>query len=156
MGCLCKNPFDVIALSETWLKPSTTDAEIDIPNYSITRNDRTDKTGGGTAFYVRNGLPFRSRGDLQSSNIETCWIEIIRPKTKSLFICSVYRSPNFNIQTFIENLRNDLSEIQESSEVILLGDFNVDYQLRSTAKSRLQTLAPVRFRLNNSSRRRLE
>ena len=30
-----KNPFDVIALSETWLKPSTTDAEIDIPNYSI-------------------------------------------------------------------------------------------------------------------------
>ena len=72
-------------------KPSTTDAEIDIPNYSITRNDRTDKTGGGTAFYVRNGLPFRSRGDLQSSNIETCCIEIIRPKTKSLFICSVYR-----------------------------------------------------------------
>ena len=66
---------------------------------------------------------------------------IIRPKTKSLFICSVYRSPDFNIQTFIENLRNDLSEIQESAEVILLGDFNVDYQLRSTAKSRLQTLA---------------
>ena len=136
-----KNPFDVIALSETWLKHLTTDAEIDIPNYSITRNDRTDKTGGGTAFYVRNGLPFRSRGDLQSSNIETCWIEIIRPKTKSLFICSVYRSPNFSIQTFIEKLRNDLSEIQERAEVILLGDFNVDYQLRSTAKSRLQTLA---------------
>ena len=34
-----------------------------------------------------------------------------------------------------------MSEIQESAEVILLGDFNVDYQLRSTAKSRLQTLA---------------
>ena len=48
---------------------------------------------------------------------------------------------NFNIRIFIEKLRNDLSEIQESAEVILLGDFNVDYQLRSTAKSRLQTLA---------------
>ena len=56
-------------------------------------------------------------------------------------MCSVYRSPDFNIQTFIEKLRNELSEIQESAEVILLGDFNVDYQLRSTAKSRLQTLA---------------
>ena len=45
-----KNPFDVIALSETWLKPSTTDAEIDIPNYSMTRNDRTDQTGGERHF----------------------------------------------------------------------------------------------------------
>jgi hypothetical protein len=54
---ISKNPFDVIALSETWLKPSTNNAEIDIPNYSITRHDRSDKTGGGTAFYVRNGLP---------------------------------------------------------------------------------------------------
>ncbi len=75
---ISKNPFDVIAVSETWLKPSTPNDEIDIPNYSIYRNDRTDKTGGGMAFYVRNGLPFRLRGDLQSSDIETCWIEIIR------------------------------------------------------------------------------
>ena len=117
-----KNPFDVIALSETWLKPSTTDAEIDIPNYSITRNDRTDKTGGGTAFYVRNGLPFRSRGDLQSSNIETCWIEIIRPKTKSLFICSVYRSPDFNIQTFIEKLRNDHRQPKNRCRKLYIND----------------------------------
>ena len=55
-------------------------AEIDISNYSFTRSDRTDRTGGVTAFYARNGLEFRSRGDLQSSHIETCWIEIIRPK----------------------------------------------------------------------------
>ena len=47
---ISKNPFDVIAVSEIWLKPSTTNAEIDIPNYSITRNDRTDKTGGGRHF----------------------------------------------------------------------------------------------------------
>ncbi len=36
--------------------------------------------GGGTAFYVRNGLPFRSREDLESCDIETCWIKIIRRK----------------------------------------------------------------------------
>ena len=60
---ISKNPFDVIAILETWLKPSTTNAEIDIPYYSITRNDCSHKTGGGTAFYVRNGLPSRSCGD---------------------------------------------------------------------------------------------
>ena len=100
-----KNPFDVIAISETWLKPSTTTTELIIPNYSLTRNDRTDKTGGGTAFYVRNGLPFRSRGELQSSHIETCWIEIIRPKTKSLFICSAYRPPDLTLKLSLKNSR---------------------------------------------------
>ena len=114
---ISKNPFDVIAVSETWRKPSTTNAEIDIPNYSISRNDRTNKSGGGKAFYVGNGLPFRTCGHLQRSHIETCWIEIIRPKTKSLFICSVYRAQDFNITIFIEKLNSDLSEIQENAEV---------------------------------------
>jgi exonuclease III len=115
---ISKNPFDVIALSETWLKSTTTNAEIDVPNYSIIRNDRTDKTGGGTAFYVRNDLPFRSRGDLQNSDIETCWIEIIRPKTKSLFIWSVYRPPNLNIENLYRKLHGSRS-INEKSHACL-------------------------------------
>ena len=136
-----KNPFDVIAISETWLKPTVTNAEINITNYSITRQDRTDKTGGGTAIYVRNGIPYRPRTDLQKNGIETCWIEIIRPNTKSLFISSVYRPPDANVDNFIENLNNAIFIIQENAEMILLGDFNVDYKRRSTAKSRLQTFA---------------
>ena len=136
-----KNPFDVIAVSETWLKPSVTNAEINIANYSIARQDRKDKTGGGTVIYVRNGLPYRSRTDLQNNYSESCWIEIIRRNTKSLFISSVYRPPDFEIKNFIEKFNNDISKIQENAEIILLGDFNVDYNRRSTAKSRLQTLA---------------
>ena len=112
---ISKNLFDVIALSETWLKPSTTNAEIDIPNYSITRHDCRDKTGAGTVFYVRNGLPYRSCADFQNSDIETCWIEIIRPSIKSLFIYSVYRPPDFDIEKFIDKLNNELSEIQENA-----------------------------------------
>ena len=136
-----KNPLDVIAISETWLKPTVTNAEINITNYSITRHDRTDKTGRGTAICVRNGMPYRSRTDLQKNGNETCWIEIIRPNTKSLFISSVYRPPDANVDNFIENLNNAISIIQENAEMILLGYFNVDYKRRSTAKSRLQTLA---------------
>ena len=136
-----KNPFDVIAVSETWLKPSVTNAEINIANYSIARQDRKDKTGGGTVIYVRNGLPYRSRTDLQNNYSESCWIEITRRNTKSLFISSVYRPPDFEIKNFIEKFNNDISKIQENAEIILLGDFNVDYNRRSTAKSRLQTLA---------------
>ena len=41
-----RSPFDVIAISETWLKSTVTNAEINFTNYSITRHDRIDKTGG--------------------------------------------------------------------------------------------------------------
>ena len=98
-----------------------TNAEINITNYSISRQDRTDKTGGGTAIYVRSGIPYRSRTDLQKNGIETCWIEIIRPNTKSLFVSSVYRPPDANVDNFIENLNNAISIIQENAEMILLG-----------------------------------
>ena len=133
-----KNPFDLVAVSETWLKPTITNREIRIPNYSITRQDRIDKSGGGTAFYIREGLPYRIVGICRTT---TCWIEIICPKTKSLFICSVYKSPDFSIENFIKKLNNDVSKIHENARVILLGDFNVDYQQRSPANSRLQTFA---------------
>ena len=64
-----KNPFDVVAVSETWLKPTITNGEIRIPNYSITRQDRIDKSGGGTAFYIREGLPYRMRRDMQNNDL---------------------------------------------------------------------------------------
>jgi hypothetical protein len=64
-----KNPFDVFTLSETWLKTTVTDAEINIPNYLITRQDRKDKAGGGIAIYVKESLPYRTRDDLCSKTI---------------------------------------------------------------------------------------
>ena len=103
---ISKNPFDVFTLSETWLKLSITNAEINIPNYLITLQDRKDKAGGGTAIYVREGLPYRTRNDLCSESIETCWIEIIRPRTKSMFVCSAYRPPEFPLNHFIEEFKS--------------------------------------------------
>ncbi len=57
MSFECKkvNPFDAIAISKTWLKPSVTNAEISITNYLIARQDHKDKMGGGTVIYVQDG-----------------------------------------------------------------------------------------------------
>ena len=73
---LLNQPFDVFTVSETWLKPSITDNEIQIPGYSCVRSDRLHKTGGGTMAYVRNGIPYRIRPDLGTSLLESCAIEI--------------------------------------------------------------------------------
>ena len=67
-------PFDIFTISETWLNASILDQELHIPGYSVIRQDRADKQGGGTAAYIRDGIPFKSRPDLNET--ENCWIEI--------------------------------------------------------------------------------
>ena len=70
------NPYDVFSVSETWLKPSISDAEISLPRYSGVRTHRCEKIGGDTAIYVRDSLPM-----FMINELENCMIEILRPKT---------------------------------------------------------------------------
>ena len=44
-------------MSETWLTSNKSDDEISIPGYSMTRNDRVEKHGGGTLAFVKNTIP---------------------------------------------------------------------------------------------------
>ena len=48
------NP-DVLAVSESWLRKTTKNSEISIPNYNIFRQDRTAKEGS-VALYCRDSL----------------------------------------------------------------------------------------------------
>ena len=80
------NPFDVFSISETWLKPSISDSEVAIPGYSIVRMDRHGKIGGGTAIYIRDGLPFKTQSDLMNNTLENCMVEILRPLKNCLYV----------------------------------------------------------------------
>ena len=58
--------------------------------------DHHGKIGGGTAIYIRDGLPFKTKlSDLMNNTLENCMpVEILRPKAKKLFIRCAYRAPN--------------------------------------------------------------
>ena len=45
-------PFDVLTVSENWLKPSILDNEVHLPGFSCVRSDRLGKVGGGCMAYV--------------------------------------------------------------------------------------------------------
>ena len=45
-------PFDVIAVSETWLKDNDTSSSYSIDGYSSFQCSRLNKTGGGVALYI--------------------------------------------------------------------------------------------------------
>ena len=49
------NTLDVFTVSETWLSPKVTDAEITIPGYSVVRKDRNSR-GKGVAMFIRDGI----------------------------------------------------------------------------------------------------
>ena len=57
---LNENPFDILTISETWPTSNISDDEISIPGYSLTRNDRNEKYGGGTLAFFKNTIPYRS------------------------------------------------------------------------------------------------
>ena len=65
-------PFDVLTVSENWLKPSILDNEVHLPGFSCVRSDRLGKVGGGCMAYVRDGIPYRPRPDLGTYRV-TCY-----------------------------------------------------------------------------------
>lgn len=120
-------PFDIFTVSETWLTPSILDSEVSLPGYTLVRHDRNKKRGGGTAIFVRDGIPYRHRKDLSDEITETCWVEINRVKCKKQFVCCAYRAPDFCCDSFIDHLNVALAKLPAESEITVLGDFNADF-----------------------------
>ena len=138
-----RNGADIIALSETWLDKDIDDNEIELPGYSITRRDRSERTGGGVMIYIRENLLFNGRNGLHNSN-EAIWIQVNRTRCKPLIIGCVYRPPNQQVDKFLEGCNNSLAGIESHFDKIILGDLNIDYSSKKGSNA------------NQSDRRKLK
>ena len=66
------------------------------------------------------------RTDLECEGLETVWLEITFPNTKSLFVCYIYRPPNSPVAWY-DRFSNELEKVSYlNCETILTGDFNID------------------------------
>ena len=131
-----EKPFDIFTISETLLNSNISDGEISIPGYTLSRNDRNGRTGGGTLAFVKDGIRYKTRPDLLSNNIESTVIEITRPKSKSLFIFTIYSAPDQLLESLTEEVDIALSSISSEAEILLLGDFNVNFLAKQNDASR--------------------
>ena len=71
--------FDVIALSETWLKDYKYQQNyVQLNGYNKIFKNRTNKRGGGVGFYIKDQLEYKKRKDLTSKHesLEVLLIEI--------------------------------------------------------------------------------
>ena len=93
------NRFDIITLSETWLKSTIQQDKIHLRGYNEpVRRDRPDDSGyGGVAIYVKNNLICKPRPDLAVQDLEAFWIETRLNQDIRLVGC-FYRPPKINVK----------------------------------------------------------
>ena len=84
---ISKCPIDVITLSETHLDESICDEEIAISGYTCERRDR-NRSGGGVAAYVREGLNYIVKPEFMPKDLEM--MEIHEDKQKSYHVVTWY------------------------------------------------------------------
>ena len=120
---------DLVLLCETWLNPNNF-AKIDIPNYRLFGNVRSNKLGGGTGILVHKTLRSRIRRDLEidMKTFEHTVIEL-KTETNNLLVVSGYRPPNSNTEEFLSEYKQAVKVWQKLKhhELIVGLDHNLDF-----------------------------
>ena len=151
---LLKNcDIDILVLLESWLRPDIEDKFINVAHYTICRQDRASlntynlpKRGGGICTYVKSTLSFSEVSDdsykVNNSDIEINTIRLNMENIRPIFIVALYRPPTGHTQPFSNHLTKLLDSMStvRKYDVIIGGDFNIDYQKPSPNRKILKDL----------------
>ena len=128
ISCELGNKFNIITISETWLKSTSDPSILQLKNFQTPfRKDRQyDQGYGGVLAWVSNDLVAKRRNDLELESLEAMWLEI-RSCNKIFLLCTVYRPPNSRIE-FWNDIEITVGNAKETgiNYIILSGDFNAD------------------------------
>lgn len=117
--------FDIILISETWLKGID---RFIIINFDTIKVSRANRRGGGVAVFVWSGIKYVTINNFYSANnrIEVCGVNI-KYCNRKLTLVSVYRPPDIIIT------QNEWSQFfsQFDDDVLIGGDFNAHHPLWS-------------------------
>ena len=134
--------IDVFGICETFLNPAIDDISINVQGYKIERKDRYESAnavagkGGGVLIYIADHIDYERRIDLESTEVESIWIEIKIKNSKSFLACSVYRPPSANAEwceKFAEQIEKALCI---TDETYIMGDLNYDWKNGEPPSSR--------------------
>ena len=147
--------IDILGLSESWLTSGLSDNLVSIPNYDIIRMDRNwrdeemaindnIKKGGGVCLYIKSNINYSTHSlcmyNVSCRNVECQWVKIIHEKQRNVVIGNVYRLPQGNVKMFTNYLEGVIENIDmESEDLILMGDFNIDFLDKKTNDFKLIT-----------------
>ena len=100
---LLKVTFDIICISESRIsKHNLPTININIPGYNIEHTPNESKTGG-TLMYISEKINYKILSDLNIYNpkqLESIFIEILRPDLPGGIVGTIYKHPSMNVSTF--------------------------------------------------------
>ena len=132
--------FDILAFTETWLNPTVQSDDLVFQTFhKPERKDRRSDHFGGLLLYVKSGIFYKRRSDLEINGIECIWIEVVLNK-KSLLFGLFYRPPNSSADVY-SNIEESISLAVDTgtSDIIITGDFNFNV-LNSQTKKKIDSL----------------
>ena len=144
-----KTGVDLYLMQETFLSELDADTNHAVPGYHLYRLDRTANSGklngGGLAAYARDHYKIEHLPDKNQCNpdIEIQWFKLSLPNTRDTYIINTYRPPSGNVHNAIEMLESEISPIMgnRSPDVLIMGDFNIDWSKDDANKKKLRTFA---------------
>lgn len=125
---LLTSHYDILFLTETWLKEDAINKDFFPPSFQVFRRDRdtgaTGKTrGGGVVLALSDEFECRRLTEFETSN-EDVWVEVKSKSTKFLAGC-VYFPPNSPVcdhMEFFDTVSNCYMA-SDCDDILLCGDF---------------------------------
>ena len=118
--------YDIIAVTETLLRPHH-QHDLSIGGFHpILRLDRQDRGGGGCAVYIRNTLYYTRLDVLETPDVEALWLKI-RSQNNVFILCVCYRPPD-TPNTFWDNFQSQIDAAKQMGihYMLITGDLNAD------------------------------
>ena len=94
----------IFGVSESRLTSYVSDGVVSVPNYSILRRDADEPGYAGIAVYVHNSIRdfTHRRYDLESTYVESIWLQVKTGRGPPFLIAFIYRSPSSTLGWFDE------------------------------------------------------
>ena len=126
-------PFDVISMSETWLKENPLLLKhVTILGYNCEFRSRNSIRGGGVGAYIKETLTYKRKSDIEAKelDLEHLWLEFPgRNKNSKLLLGTMYRSERMlNSTKWLERFKNLLGHLTATWDgpIVVKGDINID------------------------------
>ncbi len=123
--CVAMEKPDVVAITETWIKPDYLMSEFSIIGYESFHKNRAHKKGGGVT------LTAVKLEKLDAENYDSVYVDITTERNRKLIIGTVYRPPKLQAADDTA-LYEEMNSITQNMEVVIIGNCNcpsVDWNL---------------------------
>lgn len=118
----CLNNIDIIVLSETWNLENV--GNFLIPDFNIYYNNSTHNQNDGVVVYLRNSIlaDVKIHNQTETNLLRLCF----KFNNINFSLTASYRPPSICINTYLSELKNYLTNLQDDNIEIFIGDINID------------------------------